>query len=288
MSTETPISDSNNTSTNDAVAVDTTAASATGDQTTQSTRLFIGNLPFRANYSHIKELFADFPLLAIKMPKMKGENKDGQTRLYKRGFAFVELRTPEEADQAIAKLSGTTLQDRQLEIKKALPTAKRSSRSRANKENGAAKTETANGAEAKTATGEPAKSKKRAARQPKKVGAPSTDTVFVANLPVDTTEDKVKQFFSALNPVEIRIVSKKEHVIKRKNIVKPARTLAFVKFADEQTRQKAIDEYAGKELDGVALEIKVAVEPPVQENKETNGDDAAEPQAATSEPVASA
>lgn len=238
---------------NGSVASESSPSVASGSEI--SKRLFIGNLPFRASYADIKAVFAEYNLTAVKLPKRKGETKDGQSRFYKRGFGFVELKTPEEAEEAMVKLHGIMLHDRPLEIKKAEPPKPKTPKST---ESGQSPSE--------VKTQEPTQIKKPAPKQRRKRGPPSDDTVFLSNLPVDTTEEQIKSFFSALNPVEVRLVAKKERVIKSKNITKPARTLAFVKFADGATRQKAIDEYSGKELNGVNLTIKVAVEAPVKED----------------------
>ena len=85
------------------------AASAPRARAT-SERVFVGNLPFHsADEATLRRLFADHDLTTLDIHVVV-DPASGRSR----GYAFVSLRSPEEAQQAIDRIHGTRLQDRAL------------------------------------------------------------------------------------------------------------------------------------------------------------------------------
>jgi len=77
-------------------------------------KLYVGNLPFSAEESQLQALFGadgrQVTSVRILMDKMTGRS---------RGFAFVEMATPEEAQKAIAALHGREFMGRPLTVNEA-------------------------------------------------------------------------------------------------------------------------------------------------------------------------
>jgi len=75
-----------------------------------SRKLFVGNLSFETTEAELKELFAtagNCESVAVIRDRATGRP---------RGFAFVEMGSEEEANQAIAKLNGAELRGRNLNV----------------------------------------------------------------------------------------------------------------------------------------------------------------------------
>ena len=84
-----------------------------------SKKVFVGNLSFQTSESDIRSKFEQFgPVesVAIITDRETGRSK---------GFGFVEMST-EDADKAIAALSGTELGGRNLTVNEAKPMVKKS------------------------------------------------------------------------------------------------------------------------------------------------------------------
>ena len=80
-----------------------------------STKLFVGNLSFNTTENELQEAFAAHGTVVeanLMMDRMSGRS---------RGFAFITMSTPEEAQKAIAAMNGTTLGDRALTVNVARP-----------------------------------------------------------------------------------------------------------------------------------------------------------------------
>jgi len=72
-------------------------------------KLYIGNLPFELENEQLGELF-----------KLYGEVKMCFVAKNK-GFGFVKMSSPEEADKAKEALDGTQFQDRKIKVEYAIP-----------------------------------------------------------------------------------------------------------------------------------------------------------------------
>ena len=85
-------------------------------------RLFVGNLTYSATSAQLEELFSQvgkITSLNLITDKFSGQSK---------GFAFVELTTDAEADEAIKKFNNFELDGRKMVVNEARPQENRASR----------------------------------------------------------------------------------------------------------------------------------------------------------------
>jgi RNA recognition motif-containing protein len=84
-----------------------------------STRLYVGNISFKASEGELMELFSQAgEVVSVKLIK------DAATgRL--RGFGFVEMASKEGAQKAISMLNGNTFMDRNIIVNEARPQERR-------------------------------------------------------------------------------------------------------------------------------------------------------------------
>lgn len=75
----------------------------------QNSKLYVGNLNYSVTEEQLKELFENHG--TVESIKIIGN----------RGFGFVEMSTPEEAEQAMEALNETTFQERTLRVNEAHP-----------------------------------------------------------------------------------------------------------------------------------------------------------------------
>ncbi|MGJ3249313.1 MAG: RNA recognition motif domain-containing protein [Elainellaceae cyanobacterium] len=83
-----------------------------------SIRLYVGNLPKELERQELEAVFADFD--DSVSTKLITDRKTGKCR----GFAFVTVKSDEQADQIIEKFNGYVLKESPLKIEKALPRSK--------------------------------------------------------------------------------------------------------------------------------------------------------------------
>ena len=84
-----------------------------------STKLFVGNLSFNTTENDLHDAFAAHGTVVeanLMMDRMSGKP---------RGFAFVTMSTPEEAQKAIDALNGASLDGRNLTVNIARPKEER-------------------------------------------------------------------------------------------------------------------------------------------------------------------
>ena len=84
-----------------------------------STKLFVGNLSFNTTENDLQDAFAAHGTVVeatLMMDRMSGRS---------RGFAFVTMSTPEEAQKAIAAMNGAQLDGRALTVNIARPREER-------------------------------------------------------------------------------------------------------------------------------------------------------------------
>jgi cold-inducible RNA-binding protein len=84
-------------------------------------RLYVGNLPFDVSEDQLHELFSVHGQVASTKPVT--DFNTGRSR----GFAFVEMRTEEEAQKAIEQMNKARVGDRELVVNEARPRPERSS-----------------------------------------------------------------------------------------------------------------------------------------------------------------
>jgi len=87
-----------------------------------SKKIYVGNLPFTATESTLRDLFAQAGTVesaSVITDKFTGRSK---------GFGFVEVASEEEMAAAIEKFSGYNLEGRDLTVNEARPMVPRSER----------------------------------------------------------------------------------------------------------------------------------------------------------------
>jgi cold-inducible RNA-binding protein len=77
--------------------------------------IFVGNLDFSATESSIRSLFEPFG--SVERVNLITDRDTGRSR----GFAFVEMSDPGEADRAITALNGKSVDGRALNVNEARP-----------------------------------------------------------------------------------------------------------------------------------------------------------------------
>lgn len=78
-------------------------------------RVFVGGLPFATGEDALRDLFSAHG--SVQSVQVVTDKLTGRSR----GFAFVEMSSPEEAAAAIAALNGTELDGRTLTVNEARP-----------------------------------------------------------------------------------------------------------------------------------------------------------------------
>ncbi|MBA3479046.1 MAG: RNA-binding protein, partial [Lautropia sp.] len=78
-----------------------------------STKIYVGNLPWRATDAQLTQLFSAHG--EVSEARVVTDRETGRSR----GFAFVSMTSPEAARAAIAALNGHTLEGRALVVNEA-------------------------------------------------------------------------------------------------------------------------------------------------------------------------
>ncbi len=95
-----------------------------------STKLFVGNLDFKVTENDLQDAFAAYG--TVVEANLVTDRATGRPR----GFAFVTMSSPEEAQKAIAALNGQGLGGRALSVNVARPREERSGDSRGSQQGG--------------------------------------------------------------------------------------------------------------------------------------------------------
>src|SRR5512141_1551815 len=85
-----------------------------------STKLFVGNLSFNTTENDLQDAFAAHG--TVTEANLMVDRASGRPR----GFAFVTMATPEEAQKAITAMNGASLDGRNLTVNEARPREERS------------------------------------------------------------------------------------------------------------------------------------------------------------------
>jgi cold-inducible RNA-binding protein len=88
-----------------------------------ATKLYIGNLPFKAREEELQALFQQAG--TVESVNIIRDKISGQSR----GFGFVEMASAEEAQKAIEMFNGHSMENREIIVNEARPQAPRSPRS---------------------------------------------------------------------------------------------------------------------------------------------------------------
>jgi cold-inducible RNA-binding protein len=84
-----------------------------------NTKLYVGNLSFNLTENDLQDAFAAHG--TVTEVNLMMDRATGQSR----GFAFVTMATPEEAQKAMEALNGTRLGDRSISVNEARPREER-------------------------------------------------------------------------------------------------------------------------------------------------------------------
>jgi cold-inducible RNA-binding protein len=95
-------------------------ALATEESKFMSRKLYVGNLPYEIGETELQELFARAG--SVESVTVMRDQATGRAR----GFAFVEMSSDEEAQNAISQLNGNQVGGRSLTVNEARPKAARS------------------------------------------------------------------------------------------------------------------------------------------------------------------
>ena len=85
-------------------------------------KLYVGGLPYAATETQLTTLFSAHGTVASA--RVIADKFTGQSR----GFGFVEMSTPEEAQAAITALNGSQMDGRSLTVNEAKPQSSRGER----------------------------------------------------------------------------------------------------------------------------------------------------------------
>ena len=83
-------------------------------------RLYVGNLPYEITQDQLQKLFAEVG--AVESVDVITDKMTGRAK----GFAFVDMATEKDAQEAIKKYNGYSLDDRTLVVNEARPREERS------------------------------------------------------------------------------------------------------------------------------------------------------------------
>ncbi|MBZ0190018.1 MAG: RNA-binding protein [Candidatus Obscuribacterales bacterium] len=85
-----------------------------------STKIYLGNLPFSYDEERLTELLSETgEVVSLSMPT---DRETGR----RRGFAFAEMKSPEDAQKTIDKLNGLSVDGRAIVVNIARPREPRS------------------------------------------------------------------------------------------------------------------------------------------------------------------
>lgn len=84
-----------------------------------ATKLYIGNLPFKVREEDLQSLFSQAG--AVESVNIIRDKFSGQSR----GFGFVEMTSPEDAEKAIQMFNGHSMENREIVVNEARPQAPR-------------------------------------------------------------------------------------------------------------------------------------------------------------------
>jgi cold-inducible RNA-binding protein len=79
-------------------------------------KLFVGGLSYSTSTDRLREAFA--AVGTVESATIVTDRDTGRSR----GFGFVEMTTNEEADQAVSRLNGSSLDGRTIKVEKATGT----------------------------------------------------------------------------------------------------------------------------------------------------------------------
>lgn len=246
----------------------------------QNIKVFVGNIDYKVTDEQLKEFFKDLKFVDAYINKRKDVSV---------GYGFITFDDEEEAKKCVEQYDKKDFQGRPLKVElakeKTETTKRRSSRrnlrgkgrrsnnsfrrrKNTNKDNkkeseGSADEASSNeegknessGSESNTEGSAKNKSrfrkqKKYRQRKPREGGEPSKTTIYVANLPFKTDDEKLKEAFK---DYEVSSV----HVARYKG--GKSKGFGFIEVENEEEQKKILVECSNKIIDGRAISLKVAL-----------------------------
>ena len=86
--------------------------------------IFVGNLPWSVKSEDLEAKFSEFG--TVKSARVMSDNMPGRSK----GFGFVDMENDDEAQKAIAAMSGSKWEDREITCNEARPKTDRPRRDR--------------------------------------------------------------------------------------------------------------------------------------------------------------
>jgi RNA recognition motif-containing protein len=245
----------------------------------QNIKVFVGNIDYKVTDEQLKEFFKDLKFVDAAINKRKDVSV---------GYGFITFDDEEEAKKCVEQYDKKDFQGRPLKVElakeKTETTKRRSSRrnlrgkgrrsnnsfrrrKNANKDkkdseasadeassNEEGKNESS-GSESNTEGSSKNKSrfrkqKKYRQRKPREGGEPSKTTIYVANLPFKTDDEKLKEAFKDYEVSKV-------HVARYKG--GKSKGFGFIEVENEEEQKKILVECSNKIIDGRAISLKVAL-----------------------------
>lgn len=261
---------------------DQVAINGSGEPTN---KIHVSNLNFITNESDLRELFGDgVTKISIPSRKVYGGIK-------RRGYAFVDFDSSEQAEEAVKNYNGHVLHERPITVALATSTGphekgsksansskrpdgpsklqrKYKSKNKSKATNGQSadnKTagNTTNG-EAK-ADSDDADDNSKPKEDDSSEGKTSKTAVFVYNIPFEFNDEKLKNIFSDYEPISARVALRQLRrfqikYLESKGEQRKCRGYGFVDFKDTETQAKVVEEMNDKVIEGRNIIVRVAID----------------------------
>jgi len=245
----------------------------------QNIKVFVGNIDYKVTDEQLKEFFKDLKFVDAAINKRKDVSV---------GYGFITFDDEEEAKKCVEQYDKKDFQGRPLKVElakeKTETTKRRSSRrnlrgkgrrsnnsfrrrkntNKDNKKESEASADEASsneegknessGSESNTEGSSKKRSfrkqKKYRQRKPREGGEPSKTTIYVANLPFKTDDEKLKEAFKDYEVSKV-------HVARYKG--GKSKGFGFIEVENEEEQKKILVECSNKIIDGRAISLKVAL-----------------------------
>lgn len=186
----------------------------TGFAAPAATKLYIGNLPFNVDSESLAELFQEAGI--VELVEVVYDRDTGRSR----GFGFVTMRTPEEAQSAIEKFDGSDLGGRTLKVNVPTPKGER-----------------------------PPRTERPARGAPRTGGRGGSDNkIFVGNLSWGMDDMALEDLFSEFGKVlEAKVILDRE--------TGRSRGFGFVTYSTAAEVEEAVSNLNGADVDGRQLRV---------------------------------
>jgi len=245
----------------------------------QNIKVFVGNIDYKVTDEQLKEFFKDLKFVDAAINKRKDVSV---------GYGFITFEDEEEAKKCVEQFDKKEFEGRPLKVElakeKSETTKRRGSRrnmrgkgrrsnnsfrrrknadkdkkeSEASADEGSSNEEGKNessGSESNTESSNKNKSRFRKKRfrqrKPREGGEPSKTTIYVANLPFKTDDEKLKEAF-------------KDYEVSKAHVARFSKTgkskgFGFIEVENEEVQKKILVECSNKIIDGRAVSLKVAL-----------------------------